>query len=80
MHADADRPVLLAVEDDRGLQKQMRWSLDPFELVCAEDHESAIAALRRHEPAVMTLDLGLPPHTDDTRARTPLYQRQKLAL
>jgi two-component system NtrC family response regulator len=67
MHADADRPVLLAVEDDRGLQKQMRWSLDPFELVFAEDHESAIAALRRHEPAVVTLDLGLPPHTDDTR-------------
>jgi two-component system NtrC family response regulator len=62
-----DRPLLLMVEDDRGLQKQMRWSFDQYEIVFAEDHDSAIAALRRCEPAVMTLDLGLPPHTDTTQ-------------
>ena len=59
-----DRPVLLMVEDDRGLQKQMRWSFDDYEVVFAEDRDSAIAALRRVEPAVMTLDLGLPPNPD----------------
>jgi len=64
---DDERPLLLMVEDDRGLQKQMRWSFDQYEVVFAEDHESAIAALRRCEPAVMTLDLGLPPHTDTTQ-------------
>ncbi len=58
------RPVLLMVEDDLGLQKQMRWSFDRFNVVFAEDRESAITQLRRHEPAVVTLDLGLPPDTD----------------
>ena len=61
-----ERPVLLMVEDDRGLQKQMRWSFDGYEVVFAEDRDSAIAALRRCEPAVMTLDLGLPPNPDTT--------------
>ena len=61
-----DRPTLLMVEDDRGLQKQMRWSFDDYEIVFAEDRDSAIAALRRCEPAVMTLDLGLPPNPDTT--------------
>lgn len=61
-----ERPVLLMVEDDRGLQKQMRWSFDQYQVVFAEDRDSAIAALRRVEPAVMTLDLGLPPNPDTT--------------
>ena len=59
------RPVLLIVEDDLALQKQMRWSFDAFETVVANDRESAIAQLRRHEPAVVTMDLGLPPAPDD---------------
>jgi two-component system NtrC family response regulator len=58
------RPTLLMVEDDPGLQKQMRWSFDAYEVEFAQDFDSAIAALRRVEPAVMTLDLGLPPHPD----------------
>ncbi|MGC1442161.1 MAG: response regulator, partial [Burkholderiaceae bacterium] len=60
------RPVLLVVEDDLGLQKQMRWSLDRFNVVFAQDRDSAIALLRRHEPTVVTLDLGLPPETGST--------------
>ncbi len=59
------RPVLLIVEDDLALQKQMRWSFDAFETVVASDRESAIVQLRRHEPAVVTMDLGLPPAPDD---------------
>ncbi|RPH46467.1 MAG: PEP-CTERM-box response regulator transcription factor [Burkholderiales bacterium] len=61
---DAERPVLLVIEDDPGLRKQMRWSFDAYEVVLADDRDSAIAALRRVEPAVVTLDLGLPPHPD----------------
>ncbi|MAL97838.1 MAG: PEP-CTERM-box response regulator transcription factor [Alteromonadaceae bacterium] len=53
---------LLIIEDDPGLQSQMRWSFDSeVEVSIAEDHASAIAALRRFEPEVITLDLGLPP-------------------
>ncbi|PKO56124.1 MAG: PEP-CTERM-box response regulator transcription factor, partial [Betaproteobacteria bacterium HGW-Betaproteobacteria-19] len=57
--------TLLIVEDDPALQKQMRWAFDGFETVVASDRESAIAQLRRHEPAVVTMDLGLPPAPDD---------------
>lgn len=56
--------MLLVVEDDPGLQKQMRWSLDDYETVVADDRETALSLLRRHEPAVVTLDLGLPPDAD----------------
>ena len=57
----APKQTLLVVEDDEGLQSQLRWSFDDYDVVIAGDRESAIAALRRFEPAVMTLDLGLPP-------------------
>ena len=56
--------TLLIVEDDPGLQKQMRWSFDAYEVVTASDREAALNAVRRHEPAVMTMDLGLPPDPD----------------
>lgn len=52
---------ILVVEDDLGLQKQLRWSFEGYEVVTAEDRESALAQLRRFEPPVVTLDLGLPP-------------------
>jgi len=57
--------TLLIVEDDLALQKQMRWAFDACETVVASDRESAIAQLRKHEPAVVTMDLGLPPAPDD---------------
>ncbi|ALE16304.1 Response regulatory protein [Altererythrobacter epoxidivorans] len=60
------KPVLLVVEDDKGLQAQLKWAYDDFEVVPALDREGAIAALRTHEPAVVTLDLGLPPDPDGT--------------
>ena len=59
------RKPLLIVEDDPALQKQMRWAFDAYETIVAEDRESAIIQLRRYEPAVVTMDLGLPPHPDD---------------
>jgi two-component system, NtrC family, response regulator len=55
---------LLIVEDDLALQKQIKWSLDRFESVTASDRETAMVQLRRHQPAVVTMDLGLPPDPD----------------
>jgi len=64
---DISQPkVLLVVEDDEGLQRQLKWAYDGYEVVCAGDRKSAIDALRAHEPAVVTLDLGLPPDPDGT--------------
>jgi two-component system NtrC family response regulator len=52
---------LLIVEDDPGLQSQLKWSFEDFDVAVAENREGALAHLRRLEPAVVTLDLGLPP-------------------
>jgi two-component system NtrC family response regulator len=57
---------LLIVEDDEGLQRQLRWAYDDYEVIVAGDRASAIAALRAEEPDVVTLDLGLPPEPDGT--------------
>jgi len=58
--------TLLIVEDDPGLRNQLRWSFDQYKLQMAEDRESAVAAMKKYEPAVVTLDLGLPPDPGGT--------------
>ena len=52
---------LLIVEDDPGLQSQLKWSFEDFDVEVAENRDGALAHLRRLEPPVVTLDLGLPP-------------------
>ena len=63
---DQKLPVLLIVEDDEGLQRQLKWAYEGYQVVLAGDRASAIEAVRLHEPAVVTLDLGLPPDPDGT--------------
>ncbi len=58
------KPKLLIVEDDEGLQRQLRWAYDDYEVIVAGDRATAIDLLRAEEPAVVTLDLGLPPDPD----------------
>ena len=57
---------LLIVEDDPGLQKQLKWAYEDFEVFIAGDRNSAIELLRAEAPDVVTLDLGLPPDPDGT--------------
>ena len=57
---------LLIIEDDPGLQTQLRWCFENYEVLIAGDRETALAEMDRHQPAVMTLDLGLPPDADGT--------------
>lgn len=59
-------PKLLIVEDDEGLQAQLKWAYEDFDVTIVGDRESALAALRADEPPVVTLDLGLPPDPDGT--------------
>ncbi len=56
-----DHRTILVVEDDPGLLSQLRWYFEGYEVLVAEDRESALNLVRRHEPPVVTLDLGLPP-------------------
>ena len=70
---------LLIVEDDLALQKQIKWALDRFETVTASDRESALLQFRRHQPAVVTMDLGLPPDPDSVSEGFKLLE-QMLAI
>lgn len=57
-------PKLLVVEDDAGLQAQLKWAYEDFEVLIAGDRAQAMALLRSEMPDVVTLDLGLPPDQD----------------
>ncbi|MBP6013204.1 MAG: sigma 54-interacting transcriptional regulator [Alphaproteobacteria bacterium] len=56
---------LLIVDDDDALRSQLKWAFDDFDVTEAQDRRSAIVALRRVEPDVVLLDLGLPPNVHD---------------
>jgi two-component system NtrC family response regulator len=58
------KPRLLIVEDDLGLQKQLKWCFDAYEVLVAGNRSEALAQLRRFEPQVVLQDLGLPPDAD----------------
>ncbi|MBU3070858.1 PEP-CTERM-box response regulator transcription factor [Aestuariicella sp. G3-2] len=51
----------MVVEDDPGLQSQLRWCFDDFNVAISSNREEAIAMVRRQPPGVVLLDLGLPP-------------------
>ena len=59
-------PKLLIVEDDPGLQRQLRWAYEDYQILTASNYDEAIDLLRSEEPSVVTLDLGLPPDPDGT--------------
>jgi two-component system NtrC family response regulator len=61
-----DHPILLVVEDDEGLQRQLKWAYDGYRVVAATNRAQALDLIRLHEPDVVTLDLGLPPDPDGT--------------
>ncbi len=56
-----DKKHLLVVEDDKGLQNQLRWAFEGYEVEISGDRTEAINQLRRVQPGVVLLDLGLPP-------------------
>ena len=71
-----DKKTLLMVEDDLGLQKQLKWSFESYQTVIAGNKSEAITALRRYRPSVVTLDLGLPP--DPANASEGLMALQEI--
>jgi len=74
------KPKLLIVEDDPGLQRQLKWAFDDFEVIVADSRQAAVAGLRRHEPPVVLQDLGLPPDPEGvSEGFTTLLEILKLA-
>ena len=75
-----DKPTLLIVEDDPGLQKQLKWCFDEYQVIAVADRPAAIAAVRRYEPAVVLQDLGLPPDPEGvSEGMQTLLETLKLA-
>ena len=58
------KPKLLIVEDDLGLQRQLSWTFEDYDVHSATDRATALAAVTSVQPPVVTLDLGLPPDPD----------------
>jgi two-component system NtrC family response regulator len=57
-----EKQKLLIVDDDADLRTQMKWGLTgDYEVLLAEDRPNAMDVVRKEKPAVVTLDLGLPP-------------------
>ncbi|MGE3476589.1 MAG: PEP-CTERM-box response regulator transcription factor [Rhodospirillaceae bacterium] len=63
--AEAPTRDLLVVEDDAGLQSQMRWAMsNDFVVHVAGSRSEALNIMERHRPSLVVLDLGLPPDPD----------------
>jgi two-component system NtrC family response regulator len=59
---EQDKLKLLIVEDDPGLQSQMRWALaDRHDVFVAGERMEALDIVAKELPSVVILDLGLPP-------------------
>lgn len=59
--------ILLVIDDDPGMRSQLRWGLDDYDVIIAENRSTALQQLAAHCPPVVTLDLGLPPDAEGTR-------------
>ena len=70
----SEKTSLLIVEDDPALLTQMTWAFEQYAPVYCGDRVEALVQMRRHRPAVVTMDLGLPPRPDDTSEGLQLLQ------
>lgn len=58
---------ILIVEDIDDIRKQLKWGLGrDYTVLLAADGAEALTLFRRHQPLVVTLDLGLPPDEEGT--------------
>ena len=60
---DATKKILV-VDDDEGIRRQLGWAFDSFSVLEAGNREDARALVESDRPAVVLLDLGLPPDPD----------------
>jgi two-component system NtrC family response regulator len=58
---------LLIIDDNEDIRKQLKWGFaKDYEVILAGDGKEGISSFKKHQPRVVTLDLGLPPNEDGT--------------
>jgi DNA-binding NtrC family response regulator len=61
------KPRILIVDDDAAITQQLFWTLsDDYDVVIANDMQTAVRRATIYEPAVSILDLHLPPAVEST--------------
>lgn len=71
-----EKPRLLVIDDDEPIRTQMKWALlQDYDVSLAMDGDTAMEFIKRSRPSVVTLDLGLPPHPEDTSEGLKLLGR-----
>jgi CheY-like chemotaxis protein len=59
------KPRILVVDDDEAIIRQLRWTLnEDYDVVTANDMQTAVRRVIIYEPAVAILDLQMPPLED----------------
>ncbi|MEP6568556.1 MAG: response regulator [Acidobacteriota bacterium] len=59
------KPRILIVDDDEAITQQLFWTLsDDYDVVTANDLQSAVRRARIYEPVISILDLHLPPEAE----------------
>jgi DNA-binding response OmpR family regulator len=59
------KPRILIVDDDEAITQQLFWTLsDDYDVLTANDMQTAVRRAKVYEPAVSILDLHLPPEVD----------------
>ncbi|TCK07526.1 PEP-CTERM-box response regulator transcription factor [Marinobacterium mangrovicola] len=62
------KPMLLVVEDDPILRKQLKWHFSDYQFLEASTCDEAIAIVKKYRPAVILQDLGIPPEPEGVEA------------
>ncbi len=59
------KPRILIVDDDEAVTQQLRWTLsEEYDVMVANDMQTAVRRLITYPPTVAILDLHLPPDVD----------------
>ena len=75
------KPRILIVDDDEAITQQLFWTLsDDYDVVTANDLQSAVRRARIYEPAISILDLHLPPEAESPEVGLQVLEYLKTHL
>ncbi|HEX9422965.1 MAG TPA: response regulator [Pyrinomonadaceae bacterium] len=75
------KPRILIVDDDESITQQLFWTLnDDYDVVTANDMQTAVRRAKVYEPTVSILDLNLPPEVDSPEVGLRILEYLKAHL